>query len=178
MSRTPRLSDLQLILLATGAQRDDGSIYPPPENIRDESKRIAKAIPSLLRRALIEEVPVDDRTRAWREENHQPLGLVITSAARAVIAAEEGEGASGDAAARREPSENKPSRGACVGSKAERVLRLLRRPEGATIAELTDATEWLPHTTRAALTGFRKKGHVIDKSKRDEVTCYRIAGAA
>ncbi|HKX80142.1 MAG TPA: DUF3489 domain-containing protein [Novosphingobium sp.] len=42
---------------------------------------------------------------------------------------------------------------------------------------MVDATGWLPHTTRAALTGLRKKGHVIEKSKRDDVTCYRVVEA-
>lgn len=63
-------------------------------------------------------------------------------------------------------------------TKASQVLELLRRPEGATLTELVETTGWLPHTTRAALTGLRKKGHTIDKSKRDDVTCYRIAEAA
>jgi hypothetical protein len=40
------------------------------------------------------------------------------------------------------------------------------------------ATGWLPHTTRAALTGLRKKGHVIEKTKRDDATCYRIEAVA
>lgn len=30
---------------------------------------------------------------------------------------------------------------------------------GASLDELAGATGWLPHTTRAALTGLRKKGH-------------------
>ncbi|WP_347304486.1 DUF3489 domain-containing protein [Croceibacterium sp. TMG7-5b_MA50] len=55
---------------------------------------------------------------------------------------------------------------------------MLRRDEGATLTELIGATGWLPHTTRAALTGLRKKGHDIAKSTRDEVTCYSLAGAA
>jgi DNA-binding MarR family transcriptional regulator len=42
---------------------------------------------------------------------------------------------------------------------------LLQREEGATLGELIDATGWLPHTTRAALTGLRKKGHAIEKTK-------------
>jgi predicted short-subunit dehydrogenase-like oxidoreductase (DUF2520 family) len=64
-----------------------------------------------------------------------------------------------------------------VPSKIEQVLALLRRVEGATLPEMIAATRWLPHTTRAALTGLRKKGHVLAKDKRGEVTCYRIAGA-
>ncbi len=60
-------------------------------------------------------------------------------------------------------------------TKIEQVLTLLRRGQGATLAELVAATGWLPHTTRAALTGLRKKDHVLDKAKRGEETCYRIA---
>ena len=63
-------------------------------------------------------------------------------------------------------------------SKIGKVLALLRRSEGATLGEMVEATGWLPHTTRAALTGLKKKGHAIDKSKRDEVTCYRIVAEA
>ncbi|MEI9927839.1 MAG: DUF3489 domain-containing protein [Sphingomonas sp.] len=63
-------------------------------------------------------------------------------------------------------------------TKAALVLKMLQRDDGATLAELTAATNWLPHTTRAALTGLRKKGHSIDKGKRGDTTCYRIAMAA
>lgn len=62
-------------------------------------------------------------------------------------------------------------------NKIEQVLALLRRDEGATLAEMIEATGWLPHTTRAALTGLRKKGHDLAKTKRGDVTCYRIAEA-
>ena len=61
-------------------------------------------------------------------------------------------------------------------SKIAQVNRLLERVEGATLAELVEATGWLPHTTRATLTGLKKKGKVITKGKRDDVTCYFIAG--
>lgn len=63
-------------------------------------------------------------------------------------------------------------------SKTSQVLEMLRRPEGATLAQLVGATGWLPHTTRAALTGLRKKGHAIAKDKVDGVTRYTIAAAA
>ena len=62
-----------------------------------------------------------------------------------------------------------------TGSKTTAVIALLERGQGATLAELIAATGWLPHTTRAALTGLRKKGHAIERSKRGEETCYRIA---
>ena len=65
-----------------------------------------------------------------------------------------------------------------TSNKTSAVITLLERESGATLAELIAATGWLPHTTRAALTGLRKKGHVIERSKRGEDTCYRIALSA
>ena len=62
--------------------------------------------------------------------------------------------------------------------KIDQVIILLKRDAGATLPELIEATGWLPHTTRAALTGLRKKGHVIGKTCRDGITVYAIANAA
>lgn len=62
-------------------------------------------------------------------------------------------------------------------SKIGQVIRLLERSEGATLDEMVTATGWLPHTTRAALTGLKKKGHLITKGKRGDVTCYFIVSA-
>jgi DNA-binding IclR family transcriptional regulator len=81
----------------------------------------------------------------------------------------------------REPNtsaEGSPSSVPAAPSKISVVLDLLRREQGSTLAELVKATGWLPHTTRAALTGLRKKGHTIEKSTRDGGTVYRIAPAA
>ena len=59
-------------------------------------------------------------------------------------------------------------------SKIGKVIALLERKEGATLDEMTKATGWQSHSVRAALTGLKKKGHVIVRSKRDEVTCYSV----
>jgi DNA-binding transcriptional regulator PaaX len=58
------------------------------------------------------------------------------------------------------------------------VLTLVERVEGATSAELTGATGWQAHTVRAALSGLRQKGHTIESSKRDRLTCYHAATAS
>lgn len=63
-------------------------------------------------------------------------------------------------------------------TKTATVITLLQRDGGATLGDLVAATGWLPHTTRAALTGLRKKGHSISKTKPDGVTTYSIASAA
>lgn len=61
-------------------------------------------------------------------------------------------------------------------SKSSLILAMLERPEGATIAQIVDATSWLPHTTRAALTGLKKKGNQVTSEKADgEERVYRVA---
>jgi uncharacterized protein DUF3489 len=50
------------------------------------------------------------------------------------------------------------------GTKLAQVVELLQQDRGASIAELIVVTGWLPHTTRAALTGLRKRGSVTTKS--------------
>ena len=71
----------------------------------------------------------------------------------------------------------KPQRAA---SKASLVLEMLRRPEGATLDQMVAATGWLPHTTRAVLTGFKKKGHTVTSEKADGGRTYWVdrAGSA
>jgi hypothetical protein len=62
-----------------------------------------------------------------------------------------------------------------AGSKLAKVIELLNRKEGVGIAELLAATEWLPHTARAALTGLRKRGIAIERFRGDgESSHYRI----
>ena len=59
-------------------------------------------------------------------------------------------------------------------TKIGKVVALLERTGGATLDEMVEATGWLPHTTRAALTGLKKKGHTIERGKRGDLTRYHI----
>ena len=63
-----------------------------------------------------------------------------------------------------------------VGTKIAQVIALLEHPGGVTLVELVAATGWLPHTTRAALTGLRKRGYAIGIDRADKVrgSVYRI----
>lgn len=169
MPKPIRLNDLQLILLAGAAARDNASLIPLPENCGQDTARIAKAAASLLSNGFVEEKPVTDRSLVWRSENNTLIGLFITEAGRNAIGAS--DAADGDVSKTDETTAMPSPR---PSSKIGEVLRLLRREEGATLAELVDATGWLPHTTRAALTDLRKKGHAIAKDRRGNATCYRI----
>ena len=63
-------------------------------------------------------------------------------------------------------------------TKTDKVIALLNRKQGATIEDLTKATGWLPHTTRAAMTGLRKKGHAIERVSVDGMSRYSISTGA
>lgn len=207
MARTPRLSDLQLILLTTACQREDGSLLPPPDSLSAQGARIKKAVAALLKRQLAEEVDVSVGDRAWRIDGERQIGVMITPAGRTIIESQE-EKSDKDAQVVHEPTDrnasaaivsgaissvgepksfaagllaaNAPSAAptARVGTKQALLVDMLAREKGASIDELTAATGWLPHTTRAALTGLRKKGHAVDRDRDSGVTRYRILKAA
>jgi len=58
-------------------------------------------------------------------------------------------------------------------SKQQQLIALVVRDEGATFEQMIAVTGWLPHTTRAALTGLKKKGYAISSDKVDGVRTYR-----
>lgn len=63
-------------------------------------------------------------------------------------------------------------------TKVQIVLGLLQRPDGSSLEELVTATGWQPHTTRAVLTGLKKKGHQLTSWKPESgPRIYRIVHA-
>ncbi len=53
-----------------------------------------------------------------------------------------------------------------TGTKQEAVLAMLRRPDGATVAQIAEATSWQPHTVRGFLAGLKKKGIAVETLER------------
>lgn len=61
-------------------------------------------------------------------------------------------------------------------SKAAMVEQMLEGESGITLAELCEATGWLLHSSRAFLTGLRKKGRAVERTVgEDGKSIYRIA---
>jgi hypothetical protein len=64
-------------------------------------------------------------------------------------------------------------------SKKAIIVALLQRPDGAPISELTSATGWQAHSVRAALTGLRKQGQELTRTRdATGITHYRLLAAA
>jgi len=61
------------------------------------------------------------------------------------------------------------------GSKQALIVDMLSKEQGVTIDALIKATGWLPHTTRAALTGLRKRGFAVERTPHEPGgSLYRI----
>src|SRR5687768_11907293 len=158
-ANTPKLTDTQLVILSSAVQRDD-AVAVLPDRLKGGA---AKAVVGkLLALGFLTEERVRRDEPAWREdEAAQPIGLKITKAGSAAIGVddEDDEEPEPTAPARRPRNAGgieKLARKPRVGSKQAQIIALMRRKAGATLDDLVAATNWLPHTTRAALTGLRK----------------------
>ena len=132
----------------------------------------------------------------WREDDDgRSISLMITRAGRDAIGVDEDEEtkqasrSDGKPAPRSQsPSNGDGPRSSAstppplnaasprAGSKQALVTEMLSTNGGATLDTLVKATGWLPHTTRAALTGLRKRGFSIERTREaGEASMYRIA---
>lgn len=166
-----QLTDLQLILLSTAAQRERGNLWPLPASA--DRTGVGKAVTTLKRRNLVGEREAGDAGSTSRIDGDLRYGLFITAAGLRALGIDSDETDAGRPGTPR-PCPPAPAR----ITKSGAVLALLGRDEGATRGELIHATGWLPHTLRAALTGLRRKGHAIDRTQRDGQSCYRLGVAA
>jgi hypothetical protein len=180
-STTPKLNDTQLIILSSASQREDG-LAILPESLKASAAKAA--VTKLLGLGFLKEVRVKRDQPIWRnDEEDKPLGLKITKAGSAAIGVADESPDEDDPAAepRRKPKQQAPeeitaAREPRPGSKQAQIIALMRRKNGASLNDMVEATEWLPHTTRAALTGLRKRGYAVEKGKSPKgKTVYRIS---
>ena len=62
-------------------------------------------------------------------------------------------------------------------TKHHQIVDLLLREGGATLEEMSTLANGLTHSTRAFLTGLKKRGYEVDSDKVDGVRSYRITKA-
>jgi hypothetical protein len=186
-ANTPKLNDVQLVILSSASQRNDG-LAVVPENV--PTAPLNKALAKLTALGFLKEVRVKHDQPLWRtDEEGKRLGLKITKAGSAAIGvAENGSGEQEPLPApeptrggKKAANKHDPApaeRGEPRGSKRAQIIALMQRKSGATLDEMVEATGWLPHTTRAALTGLRHKAFDITKSKeKGNKTVYRLSRA-
>jgi len=134
---------------------------PSAEAVAQEAAAIADALDA----ATVAPTPRTNlRTAAaavlatWDDQDNRDTDIIAAleapmEALRAMLAAN----APREATAPRKPRE---------GTKQEAVLALLRRTEGATVAQIMEATGWANHTCRGFLAGLKKKGIKVETLER------------
>jgi hypothetical protein len=185
-----KLTDAPRIILSGAAQRDDGAAMLPERMTEKAAQKLAA---TLIAKGFVREVRARADMPVWRRnEAGRACALIVTKLGREEIRGDgdrQKDGAAAAAPARSAiasagPSQvNASSRSERTiprqGSKLAEVMALLSREQGVGIEELTSATGWLPHTTRAALTGLRKRGFAIERSRTEKgASVYRIVLAA
>ena len=166
-----KLSDTQLVILNAACKRDDHLVLPLPANIKGGAAQ--KVVQNLIGKALIEEIRAKRTDPVWRTpDDGHGVTLVITDAGLAALgitpdtAPQPATQGTGKRQATKAAALPKAQRAAATGpkggrtrtgTKQERLINMLRRATGATIAEIMEATEWQAHTVRGAIAGALKK---------------------
>jgi DNA-binding MarR family transcriptional regulator len=169
----PKLTNTQLVLLDAAAAREDLSLLPLPETLRLRGAALDRTLQALIRRGLVAEAMIGKGASKWGSGR-----LVVTPAGLAaigIVAAEDSTARDGAAAMATAPA--RPAAPSRPRGKPGLLLAAVSRPEGATLAELSAATGWLPHTTRAALTRLRRQGHDVRLASVGSRRAYHLVPA-
>jgi len=186
-----KLSDTRLLALAAAAQRNDRCLAPPSKLNGGALKAFAT---KLIAAGLAREIRAKETSPIWRRDaaTGRTYALKLTAKGEGAVAepqaevdtentAKRSDAAPAAKAGKRPPASSPAATGVDAkgpdahnsdarsepraNSKLALLLGLLSRGRGATIAELTAATGWLPHTTRAALTRLRHRGFGLERLK-------------
>ncbi|WP_189381989.1 DUF3489 domain-containing protein [Gemmobacter nanjingensis] len=161
-------SDTQSLILSRAATRPGNLALPLPEGLAGAAAKMV--VGKMIARGWLEEVEANLRRGEpmWREtgDGHgttliateaglKAIGIepVVASAVASVRKAKPKQ------EAERTPEETGTAKPVVIraGTKQAQIIAMLQRPEGATVAEMVAATEWLAHTVRGSISGALKK---------------------
>ena len=181
-----KLNATYLNILGLASDRDGGLISRPAAMKAAAADKVAAKLIDL---GLAREIRAKATMPIWRTDNDgKAFSLKILKAGREALQSAEAKAENSAelaGAAKQDATLNaevlQESALPCGNhgtprSKRTIVLSLLERQEGATIGDLMAATGWLAHTTRAALSGLRKKRCVIvrDRDPEQQASVYRL----
>ena len=164
------LTDTQLVVLSAAAARDDQSVLPLPKSLKGGA--VTKVLDSLIRKGLIEKVRrsrfalkdsykiTRDGLRAINADDEQPTQAACVGAepeTGATPPAKKDSPDTGGESAGQGQENGKATVKTRSGTKQAAMIGLLQRKEGATIAQLQEATGWKSNTCRGAISGALKK---------------------
>lgn len=168
-----KLTDTQRFILTAASQRTARLALPLPKSLKGGAAH--KVITALIDKGLIKEVKANRKLGdpVWRESDEgQDLTLIITDAGFAAIGIEVEPQKATAPKPEQKPAttERKPR----DGTKQCLMIELLKRPGGATLAEIVEATGWQAHTVRGAMAGALKKKLGLTIGSEKDATRGRV----
>jgi len=149
-----QLSDAQAVILSTACAREDGMVFPVTASLKGGA--VGNVCKSLLARGLIKETVATDHNTVWRhDEARGPVTLCATPLAYSTLGITDDLEGQPDSLVNTKTA-SMPAQRRSV-TQQEAVIAMLRAPDGATIAEIVAAMQWVPHTARGFLSGTLKK---------------------
>lgn len=169
----PKLTDTQSIILSRAAARPGNLAMPLPEGLAGAAAKMA--VNRMITNGWLEEFDANLRRGEplWREtgDGHGTT-LIATEAGLAAIGIEPvvantvtnlrkaqlklSQKPEKAPVTTPDPATSKPV-AIRAGTKQAEIIALIQRPEGASIAEIVEATGWLAHSARGLISGGLKK---------------------
>lgn len=188
----PKLTDSQLVILSTAANRDSGAILPLADSLTLNKGTATLVLKALIKKGLIKEKPAPAGAEIWREgDDADRVTLAITRTGLNAINIEPEDAAEAPSASKtttraghpakrsRKSSAGRTAAAAKAGTKQALMIDLLKRKNGATIDEVVAATNWQAHSVRGAISGILKKKlglNVTSEEVGKRGRIYRITG--
>jgi hypothetical protein len=161
-------SDTQSLILSRAATRPGNLALPLPEGLVGAAAKMV--VGKMIARGWLEEVEASSSRGEplWRETGDGfGTTLIATEAGLEAIGIEPLV-ASAVASARKTkpkpattqtPDATDTAKPVAIraGTRQAQIIAMLQRPEGATVAEMVEATGWLAHTVRGCISGALKK---------------------
>ena len=163
-------SDTQSLILSRAATRPGNLALPLPEGLVGAAAKMV--VGKMIARGWLEEVEANLRRGEpmWREtgDGHGTT-LIATEAGLEAIGIEPVVASAVASARKARPQKDAdptPTTDATgqpkpvairAGTKQAQIIAMLQRPEGATVAEMVEASGWLAHTVRGCISGALKK---------------------
>lgn len=158
-----QLTETQSLILTAGAQRAGNLALPLPKGLVGAAAKMA--VGKMIERGWLQEVEASSSRgeSLWREtgDGHGTT-LIVTDEGLLAVGIEPvvvqtmavlRQRAKSKAEAKPAPQPPTPR----AGTKQALLIAMLQRPEGATLEEITTATQWLPHTARAVISSALRK---------------------
>ena len=172
---TIKLTATQTTVIKTAAARPDGNIEPLPVNLRGGAR--TAVIDGLLARDLITKFLCQDRVEynltdaayaAVGCKRKVPAPVMPDPEIDAAVSAAEAKWRA-DGVAKHDTIRS--------GTKLAEIVDAMKRPGGATVAQMMAGTGWQAHSVRGAISGMVKKKlgyEVVTENGADGLRAYRI----